>query len=353
MTSRERVRAVLAGETPDRVPICDSYWQSTLDRWRGEGMPAGVSPEEHFGLEWFKLGGDYTLQLPGRVLEETERYRVLVDGNGVTQRHLLTPDGWTPHWEGFTLDSPAAFDRLREAFDYRESRLLDDVEARCAYARERELPVFFAAHACFHGTWARTGQENLYGWMVEQPDFVHRLFEAHTELIIGLYEGLKRRGAAFDAAFLADDLGSTRSPLISPRMYRELVKPHHRRLFQHFRDDGVPPILHSDGNVAPLIPDFLDAGVRGLHPLEAKAGLHVADLRREYGDRLVLFGNIDVRALAGSPEDVVREVTTKLAAARGGGYLYHSDHSVPADVPLRNYELALATAREQGVELRP
>ena len=349
MTSRERLIATLGGQPVDRVPICDTYWQATIQRWQREGLPEEIDPAQYFGLEWVKLLGDYSLQFPAAVLEEGVRYRRVRDANGVVQRLLLTADGYTPHWESFAIDSPAAFARHRAAFDYCDSRLPADALARFQTARAQDRPVFFAGHACFHGTWAKTGMVNLYQWMVDNPAFVHDLFEAHTSLIIGLYEGLKRQGVQFDAAFLADDLGSTRSPLISPAMYRELVQPHHARLFQHFAADGVPPLLHSDGNVAPLIPDFLDAGVRGLHPLEAKAGFHVADLRRDYGDRLVLFGNIDVRKLAGSPEDVVREVSDKVTAGRaGGGYIFHSDHSVPPDVSLANYELALLTARQVG-----
>jgi uroporphyrinogen decarboxylase len=157
------------------------------------------------------------------------------------------------------------------------------------------------------------------------------------------------RGVQFDGAFIADDLGSTRSPLISPQMYRRLVQPHHRRLFQHLAADGVRTLLHSDGNVAPLIPHFLEAGIRGLHPLEAKAGFHVQELRRQYGADLVLFGNVDVRALAGTPDDVAREVREKVTIGKtGGGHIFHSDHSVPHNVPLANYRLALETAREYG-----
>jgi uroporphyrinogen decarboxylase len=137
--------------------------------------------------------------------------------------------------------------------------------------------------------------------------------------------------------------------MVSPALYDRLVRPYHQRLCEYFAADGLATLLHSDGNVAPLIPHFLTAGFRGLHPLECKAGLDVRALRRQYGERLVLFGNIDVRALAGTPEQVVEEVTAKVSAGMvGGGYLFHSDHSVPSDVPLSNYLLALETARDVG-----
>ena len=133
--------------------------------------------------------------------------------------------------------------------------------------------------------------------MLEDPDFIHELFAAHAQLVIDIYEGFVSRGMVFDAARLADDLGYQAAPLISPDLYRELVLPHHKRLCDFFAERGLVTMLHSDGNIAPLIPHFLDAGFTALNPLEVKAGLDVRDLRRQYGDRLVLYGNIDVRKL--------------------------------------------------------
>jgi uroporphyrinogen decarboxylase len=108
-------------------------------------------------------------------------------------------------------------------------------------------------------------------------------------------------------------------------------------------------MLHTDGNVAPLIPHFLDAGFVALHPLEAKAGLDVRSLKREYGSRLVLFGNIDVRAMAHPDPAVLEEIRGKVTAAKeGGGYIYHSDHSVPNDVSFVSYCRAVEWVKQYG-----
>jgi len=96
MTSRERLRAVLDGQVPDRVPFQDAYWLSTRQRWRGEGLPAGVDPAEYFGCEIARHGGDYTLQLARRRLEDNPRYRLYVDANGATRRDLAEGDDSTP-----------------------------------------------------------------------------------------------------------------------------------------------------------------------------------------------------------------------------------------------------------------
>ena len=108
------------------------------------------------------------------------------------------------------------------------------------------------------------------------------MMATHAQLVCDLCDSLKARGIQFDGAWLSDDLGYRSAPLISPAMYRELVKPHHRRVCEYLAQDGMPVILHSDGDVRPLIVDFIEAGFTALHPLEAKAGLDVADLRSRY-----------------------------------------------------------------------
>jgi len=153
----------------------------------------------------------------------------------------------------------------------------------------------------------------------------------------------------FDGAFMADDLGFNKGPFISPAMYRELVFPHHQRLCGYLADEGLRTILHSDGNVELLIPDFLEAGFAALHPLEAKAGLDVRSLKKRFGNRLILVGNIDVRKLSGTKEQIEEEIASKIPAAKeGGGYIYHSDHSVPHTVSFENYTFAIEMVKRYG-----
>jgi uroporphyrinogen decarboxylase len=216
-------------------------------------------------------------------------------------------------------------------------------------ARAGEKFIAYSVHAPFHPTWHKIGMENMMVWMHEDPDFVVDMFATHTQLVIDLYEGIRELGVEYDAAWFSDDLGYRNAPLISPAMYRELVMPHHRRLCDRFAADGLKTILHSDGNVGPLIPHFLEAGFAALHPLEAKAGLDVRELKPRYGDRLVLFGNIDVRKLAGSREAIEEELRAKVTVAKeGGGYIYHSDHSVPNDVSFENYRFAVEMLKKYG-----
>ncbi|MDA0710474.1 MAG: hypothetical protein O3B73_09750 [bacterium] len=191
--------------------------------------------------------------------------------------------------------------------------------------------------------------ETMLIWLIEDPDLVSEMYATHARLIIDLYENIKKLGVQFDGARLADDLGYRNAPLISPAMYRDLVLPHHKAMCDRFARDGLKTILHSDGDVRTLIPHFLDAGFTALHPLEVKANLDVRDLKSRYGNRLVLFGNIDARALAGSRDDIEAEIKIKVGLGKEhGGYLFHTDHSVPNDVSFDNYQFAMAMLKKYG-----
>ncbi len=338
------------GEIPDRVPLSDSYWQTTLARWAEEGLPQDVPPNEHFGTdEIVFISGDYSLQLPERTIEQSAMARTYWDSDGALRRDLHTPDGWTSQWLDFKIKGRDDWRRLRPQLAYNDSRIPDGALEQYHKAKDAAKFVCFGAHACFHPTWSRIGMERELILMLEEPDFMHEMYAAHVDLVIEIFEAMRKRGMRFDGARMADDLGYQASPLISPALYRELVYPHHKRLCDHFAERGLKTMLHSDGNIAPLIPHFLAAGFAALHPLEVKAGLDLSTLREQYGKRLILFGNIDVRKLAGTREEIEEEIGTKLrAAGPSGGYIYHSDHSVPNNVSLDNYRFALDMVRRLG-----
>jgi uroporphyrinogen-III decarboxylase len=112
---------------------------------------------------------------------------------------------------------------------------------------------------------------------------------------------------------------------------------------------GLPVIYHGCGNVKAILPDFIEMGLDAYNPLEAKAGLDVVELRRQYGHRLGFCGNGDIPLWeTGDREKIHREVLHKLNAAKGGGLIFQSDHSVSSSVRGSTYDYIVKLVRQYG-----
>ncbi len=198
----------------------------------------------------------------------------------------------------------------------------------------------------------------LERWLLDlaaDPEFAHALMRKLTDLMIGgLIPYLAEVGPYIDLITFSDDLGSQRAPLISPKMYRRMVKPYQAELLAAIKAHSRARIFfHSCGDVYPLIGDFVEIGVDVLNPVQVSAGAmaDTARLKREFGRRITFCGGIDTQwALPhGSPEDVRAEVRRRIAdLAPGGGYILAAVHCIQPDVPPENVLAMFDEAREAG-----
>jgi uroporphyrinogen decarboxylase len=166
---------------------------------------------------------------------------------------------------------------------------------------------------------------------------------------------LEEAGDEVDVLITGDDLGSQSAPLISPRMYRKLIKPYHAELMSAIKRRTKAKIFyHSDGDIYPLIGDLIDIGVDLLNPVQVSAGEmgDTARLKKMFGDRLSFCGAIDSQEVLphGTPDDVQREVRRRIKdLAPGGGYVLASVHCLQPDVPPENviamFDEALSAGR--------
>jgi uroporphyrinogen decarboxylase len=114
--------------------------------------------------------------------------------------------------------------------------------------------------------------------------------------------------------------------------------PRYRKVVDYLRSRGVKYIgLDSDGQIDPLIPVWLEAGLNFLYPFEVQSGMDVLAVRRKYGKELRIWGGVDKRSLASGPAAIEAELARVLPLIREGGYIPHTDHSCPPDIPFENY----------------
>ena len=364
MTGRERVLCALRHEEPDHVPLSDNLWTDTLERFRREGMPEDVKPEDFFGYDISHLSMDLSPRLQPALLADEGEMLVIRDRYGYVVRKFRGRDRgmeWLEHpvrhkedWSAIErclvvdldgtsrVDTETYFLRLSEYPDWQEARR----RFEAVRATGRFVTVF--AYGPHEIAWRLRGWEQILMDTAEDPDFVADIYATVATLTIDTVERAWEEGIRPDAYFMADDMGHTRAPFFSPTFYRNVLFPQHRRIGAYLESRGICYMLHTDGRITDLIPDIIEAGVQILQPLEAKAGLDVRELKRRY-PQMTWMGNIDMRRVSADLAQIEQEVRSKIGVAkRGGGYIYHSDHSVPSEVSLANYQHLLACVREVG-----
>ncbi len=349
MNSRERVLAALHHRQPDRVPYTDNPWSTTLERWRAEGFAADADPAEFFGYDFAGFGADPGFLFPEEVLEETDETITKRDHNGVVMMNWKHRTS-TPMLISHLCATPAAWAGLKRRVAWKPERVNWDDAARCRRFREKGKFVPFMSAIGYDLLSTIVGPETLLPAMLDEPEWVCDMFRTFTDLAIASAEEMTAGGFEFDGAFVFDDLGYRNGTFFSTDLYREMLQPEHRRLCDYFHGRGWKVILHSCGNVTAHVPALIDAGFDCLQPLEVKAGMDLFRLKKDFGDRLAFMGGLDVRAMADpDPAAIEREIRTKMEVAKvGGGYIAHSDHSIPDNVSLAQYRRTVDLIRENG-----
>jgi uroporphyrinogen decarboxylase len=257
----------------------------------------------------------------------------------------------TPEIVDWAIKSRSDWGPIKERL-YPDFTRVDWVSVRNRYQRARSEGKFivFSAVVGYDHLQSYLYSEELLMALVEQPDWIREMAGTVAQLTISMAQMMMEKGYEFDAAFLYDDRAYRNAPLFSPRTYRQVLFEWDRLLCDFFHSKGMPVILHSDGNLWPLIPHFIEAGIDCLQPLEVKAGMDVRELKRQFGDQLAFMGGINVMAMYDpDPKVIEEEIRTKFEVAKvGGGYIYHSDHSVPPNVSLQQYERIMELVRKYG-----
>ncbi len=351
MTSRERIARLLRFQEADRIGIAESlFWGSTIEAWREQGLAVEGNIYHTFDLDVHRVRAELNLGLPIETVEETEDYVLYRSADGVLEKkfRVNSEERGVQHLD-YLIKTPDDWFRFKSRMT--PGGRVDDryiKEWREYYSRDRF--VFFYLRGPFWSACNKMDFVQFNYWMFDHEDVVRDMLETETDLILGIWEEATRLGLRFDGAYILDVMGMKEATYISPALYRSLVKPFHERICTFFRDKGYPVMLHSDGNVEALLPSLVDAGFTALTPVESRAGMDLVKLKQTYGDRLAFMGGIDADILSTDDRDLIeQEVMTKtLAAKQGGGFVFHSDGSVPPTISLESYRFALDLALAHG-----
>jgi uroporphyrinogen decarboxylase len=336
--NRLRTTLLLEGE-PDRVPVVELLADREV-REAFLGRPIRtVADDVEF---WYRAGYDYVHIRAGY------EYRMLGDedtvekksygGDFQVRRWASTRETWINSWQEF------------EAYPWPDPQTIDYSPIQQAIEALRPgMMVISGVGGIFTRVWRIMGFERFALGLVDQPDLVAAIFRRVGETQLAVFKRIVEM-PQIGAMWYGDDMAYTDGLMVSPAVLRRHVFPYLKEMGAICRRKDLPFILHSDGNLWPIMYDLLDIGFNAIHPIDPKA-LDLAELKAKLGRRLCFLGGIDLGEVLtrGTPATVDAAVRESIRiAASGGGYGVGSSNTVAHWVPLENYTAMLLAARRYG-----
>ncbi len=363
----DRMNKTLRHEEADRVPISDFFWGSFLERWRGElGLPADADIYKYYDLDWIVTipNMDPHVKQFELLKEDDEAVVVRTGFEAVIRKKFADP---MPEWLSFdtdTIEKAEAF-QFEDPWDDRRYFSAGDNQIAGVgdgFARNSpawvetvkslhvDFPVYGSVCEANEYMQRIIGPESLLLWVGLYPEEMGRFIQRANAFALEILKAqIKAADGLLDGIVIWGDIAYKKDLFFSPRYWRKWYKPGLQALVDEAHRHNLPVIYHGCGNVRRVFEDFIEVGVDAYNPLEAKAGMDVVELRRQYGHKIGFCGNMNVMTWAlGTQEEIKTEVLTKLNAAKGGGFIFQSDHSVPSNVSAASYEYVVNLVREYG-----
>ena len=378
MTSKERVQTVLNHETPDRVPVIIGVSNATgikMKTYQGIKDIAGIQAPDDYIYDWPELGtakiDERTMQRlhcdvrgvrdihPATTLHRNqarEPHTPFIDSWGSGQKEI-EPGEWFPGVH--PLSSATIIEDIIEYPGWPDmsdpTRIAHVKEIAHELAEQNQYAIMATPWLLFplERAFAMQGMDLFLLNLAIYPEFAKALLQKTAELCKALMGPfLAELGDNVDIIKIGDDLGTQESLLMSPDMYREILKPIHADYIQFIKENTKAKVFfHTDGDVVPLIDDFVEIGVDVLNPIQTSAGkmADLSSLKKRFGKDILFCGGIDTHRVlpSGTTEEVRAEVKRVMGMlGEGGGYMVASVHTIMNDVPAENV-LAMVDAVEE------
>ena len=339
LTPRDRWLALLAGETPDRV--LSDYWGTTevTARLRKE---LGCASERAL---WERLGIDKLVLLgPTHPLakEDTWHMQSLWSIWHVEVTNISYGDGLGSYEEAVSNPLAKAESAADvERFDWPDAAMFDVDGMRAKCEAWHSYPILGGCYEPFYLYCRLRGMEQALADLALNPVVA----EAALERIYYIHESVIRRTleaaqGLIDLIYVAEDLGTQDTLMISPASFRRFLKPWMRKMIDLAHSFGVTVMHHDDGAIRPLLPELIEIGIDVLNPIQWRCpGMGREDLARDFGKSLVFHGGVDNQQTLpfGTPDDVKREVADNIRIFRKGkGYIVAPCHNLQPNTPTAN-----------------
>ncbi len=344
----ERIRKAVRHEESDRVPLCEVLIEYPIQsKFLGREVTADdVASQVQF---WAEAGYDFIpltvgMMSPGKVTQESSISRVI--------REVMLKDSPDANDDKAWNLEYTSFIKTREDFE----KFPWEVAAKLDFSKFHQvsdllpegMKVIAVSGKIFTLTWMLMGFNHFAMSLKLEEDLVADIFRKVAEI---QFKGLEEILAMpyVGGVWVVDDLAFGNGPIISPQAYRDHVFPWYREMARRCHQGDRLFFMHTDGNVMPLMEDFIEMGLDVLQPIDPSC-MDIFKVKEMYGDRLTLVGNVPNEMLRSAAPAEVEEYVRKLIAKAGpgGGYCVGSGNSVPEWAKFENFMAMRDTVLKHG-----
>jgi len=349
MNSRERVIKTYNFELPDKIPV-----DFCADTPVYDALIARVGVKDQLSLmEYFNI--DFRWARPGWVGP------MLKTSNGRITDYFGIPREGVDF--GYATTRPLAdVKTTREVEDYINNK--NNLWPRAEYY---DFEVFLEeakrfrdeGYAVYGGQWGwffsaacdLVGMDKFFIMMFDLPEVAFKIMEMLSDTFMECNEIMFHKAKGYiDIYFTGDDYGQQCGPLVSPELWRKLIKPHAKKLFNHAKKFNLFIDQHSCGSITYILDDLIEIGLNSIEPVQVRAhDMEFKSLVDRYAGRVVLHGSIDTQQTLtfGSTEDVRKEVISRIELFKNkGGFILAPSQHFLTDIPLENILTMYKTAEE-------
>ena len=359
----ERITKVLSFKEADRIPLIEFYWDKFIYNWKFEkDLPENSNIYKYYDLDLvFVVPLTDPKVKSFEIIKKTDDYVIFKSGYGcIVKKMFNSPmpqflefEIKNPNqYENFIFDDPNLKERYYKSF-YSITANAGDTLINSFEKQLKEydtiIPVCGSVCEAHEKIWRIRGSEGLWMDLITNKEKVKNFVKKVEEYEIAI--GLKQIEMGVNFILIAGDVAYDKGMFFSPQIWREVFKPTLKNMCKTFKraKPEIKIIYHGCGNALNIFEDLIECGIDAYHSLEVKAGIDILDLKKKFEGRLAFIGNIDVKdILTGSKEKIKSNVLKKLNAAKGGGYIPSSDHSIPDNITVKNYEYFLSILRKYG-----
>jgi uroporphyrinogen decarboxylase len=352
-------------------------WNEAFDRWIGEGMPVR-NMENKKEVNELLLGDQdeiESLRPNGGIMgmsknnnppwcaaidpvfeletiEESPEFVIRYDYDGSIVRRKKEHDNTIPEYLEYPVKDRKTWDEYKKRLDPfssgRWSEGWDTIQDKWLQFpmkegmegkswKKRDFPLGMNLLSLYGNPRNYMGVENISYAIYDEPKLVEEMIDHQAWLAYEMVKKVFDAGITLNWVWIWEDMCFNKGPLVSPKWVREFMLPRYRKITDLLHNNGVDALIcDCDGNVDELMDIWIEAGINATYPLECAAGMDARTYRKRYGNDLIIFGNVDKRALAKGKNDIDAEVEKVKELISHSGYFINVDHHIPPDVSYEN-----------------